>query len=216
MNSDLVIQLPLLATVAAWTLLGLIYLFQGSLHGPKYFLKRKPNYKQFSLLLLTTQIALLGLRNDDAMATQPLTQILIYLGLSIMLSGLALCAWAKFRLGRLWDWHASIQIDHSLVQVGPYRLCRNPIFLGQLGIFFGTAITSCNLVVALVAILASTSFYRRTLLEEEVLAAHFGVVYYRYSLQVPRFVPKPLAGVPQAVRTFAQLVPEQQPAANKP
>lgn len=49
-------------------------------------------------------------------------------------------AWAAVRhLGRHWRYEAALSEDHELIQTGPYRWVRHPIYASMLGMFLATA-----------------------------------------------------------------------------
>ena len=100
----------------------------------------------------------------------------------------------------------------ELVSVGPYSVCRNPLYvfsvLGAVGI--GAQIGS--IVMGLVfGALTWLVFYAVVLQEERVMAARFSADFLRYMATVPRFLPNPrlwrdvstlTVSPPIVVRTF--------------
>ena len=49
--------------------------------------------------------------------------------------------WARIHLGRLWsDWRVTKKAGHHVVDTGPYRLVRHPIYSGLILAAFATAI----------------------------------------------------------------------------
>ncbi len=77
----------------------------------------------------------------------------------------------------------------AIVQSGPYRFSRNPMYVGMAGILFGLSIClgSPLFLVALVAALAITHF-GVVLPEEHYLEALHGDAYRRYKMSVRRWV----------------------------
>jgi protein-S-isoprenylcysteine O-methyltransferase len=180
---------PVLLAGASWLLLGLFYCWQIARYSGRRYVRRTPNYRHLSHLLLACQfgasllsIGKLQLSDDWANQVQ-------MAGLILMATSLAFCAWARGTLGPFWDKHASIQPDHQLIRNGPYRWCRNPIFLGQFGMFLGVAVLTANWLGLVCCLPALWSFRRRALAEESVLADYFGPLYTAYLATVPRFLP---------------------------
>jgi len=52
------------------------------------------------------------------------------IGIIIMFLGLGFAVWARIHLGQYWSVRASIKADHKLIQAGPYKVVRHPIYSG--------------------------------------------------------------------------------------
>ena len=103
--------------------------------------------------------------------------------------GLSLAVWARVHLGRHWSAEAVLAEDHELVRTGPYRLVRNPIYLGGLIGLAGTAIAIGELrgVAALALLLVAVMHKIRV--EETLLSEHFGAEYDEYRREVKSLIP---------------------------
>ncbi|HEY1606373.1 MAG TPA: isoprenylcysteine carboxylmethyltransferase family protein [Allosphingosinicella sp.] len=55
------------------------------------------------------------------------------------LAGFAFAWWARAHLGRLWSGGMTIREDHVVVDTGPYRLVRHPIYTGFIAAILGFA-----------------------------------------------------------------------------
>src|ERR1041384_7854622 len=53
--------------------------------------------------------------------------------------GLAFALWARVTLGRNWSGVVTLKEGHELVERGPYRFVRHPIYTGIFTMFFATA-----------------------------------------------------------------------------
>ena len=111
------------------------------------------------------------------------------IGVAVLLGGLGLAVWARVHLGRHWSAQAVLAEDHELVRTGPYRLVRNPIYLGGLIGLAGTAIAIGELrgVAALVLLLAAVMHKIRV--EETLLRERFGSAYDEYRRAVRSLIP---------------------------
>ncbi len=90
----------------------------------------------------------------------------------------------------------------DLVTEGVFGHCRNPMYVGNLLILSGMAITSNCWTTVLVAIPVTAFIYRAIVAaEEDFLRRKFGAAFDEYCRKVPRFVPR-LAGVRE---TFASM-----------
>jgi protein-S-isoprenylcysteine O-methyltransferase Ste14 len=76
-----------------------------------------------------------------------------------------------------------------LVQVGLYRVSRNPMYLAVLVILIGWAVGFGSLALALyAAIVAIAFFFRVVTYEEPLLARTFGAEWLTYRARVPRWL----------------------------
>src|SRR5438045_495316 len=63
-----------------------------------------------------------------------------FVGVGVLIAGLAFSVWARVHLGRNWSGTVTVKQDHELVRDGPYRYVRHPIYTGLLIAFIGCAI----------------------------------------------------------------------------
>ena len=100
-------------------------------------------------------------------------------------------SWTAARaLGRHWRVDAGLDVDHTLVQSGPYRLVRNPIYTSMLFAVAGTCLILAPLSllpVAELVYLAGTEIRVRA--EERLLLERFGDEFRRYRERVPAYLP---------------------------
>lgn len=88
----------------------------------------------------------------------------------------------------------------NLVTEGFYRLCRNPMYVGNLLIVAGLAVASNSLTCLLVVILLYLFVYIAIVAAEEAfLRNKFGAAYDQYAADVPRWLPR-LAAMGEALR----------------
>lgn len=99
--------------------------------------------------------------------------------------------WAATRhLGKQWRYKAAISEDHELIQTGPYRWLRHPIYASMLGMLLAT-ITAWTWwpmgVGAVIAFLAGTEI--RVHAEDRLLAERFGTSFSNYRSSVRGYIP---------------------------
>src|SRR5690349_21168785 len=58
-------------------------------------------------------------------------------GLAVGLAGAVLLGWASVLLGRLLVHEAAVREDHALIDSGPYRFVRHPVYAGYLALLLG-------------------------------------------------------------------------------
>ena len=76
-----------------------------------------------------------------------------------------------------------------IVTEGPYRLTRNPMYLGHLIFMLGLAVTFRSWVALAILVLRAIWFHRRVVADEARLAARFGAEYEDYKGRVKRWIP---------------------------
>ena len=77
----------------------------------------------------------------------------------------------------------------QIVIDGPYRVVRNPMYLGHLIFMLGLAVTFSSWLAATVLIFHMVWFHRRVLGDEARLREHFGAPYVAYQTRVKRWIP---------------------------
>jgi protein-S-isoprenylcysteine O-methyltransferase Ste14 len=114
----------------------------------------------------------------------------VVLGVSIIAAGAALRIWAVVTLGRFFKITVTIQPDHHVVDIGPYRHLRHPSYTGLLLIFAGVGIAFGNWlsVLALVAF-PLAGILIRIRVEEAALTAALGESYAAYAARTDRLIP---------------------------
>ncbi len=102
-----------------------------------------------------------------------------------------LLSWTSLRaLGKQWRVDAALTQDHQLVQTGPYRIVRHPIYTSMLCLLLGTGLLLSGflmLAIAVALFLAGTEI--RVRVEDTLLAARFGASFERYKRAVPAYLP---------------------------
>ena len=76
-----------------------------------------------------------------------------------------------------------------IVEQGPYRWVRNPMYLGHLLFFAGLAVTLQSWIAAAVFAFHAVWFDRRVREDERHLEALFGAAYQGYRARVKRWIP---------------------------
>jgi protein-S-isoprenylcysteine O-methyltransferase Ste14 len=100
-------------------------------------------------------------------------------------------AWAATRhLGKQWRYKAALSQDHELIQTGPYRWLRHPIYASMLGMLLATLAAWTWWPMALgsvIAFVAGTEIRVRA--EERLLAEHFGESFSAYRARTSAYIP---------------------------
>jgi len=97
---------------------------------------------------------------------------------------------AARHLGKQWALAARLVEGHTLIQDGPYRFVRNPIYTGMLGLLVATGLAVTGRIPLLLAIMlfvAGTGI--RIQSEERLLRQAFGSEFEEYARKVPALIP---------------------------
>jgi protein-S-isoprenylcysteine O-methyltransferase Ste14 len=113
-----------------------------------------------------------------------------WVGLALIVLGVAFALWAIATLGRHYDLELEIHRDHELVRSGPYRFVRHPIYSGLGMHFVGACLATGNLVLCAGTLLVTfPALYLRAKTEERLLRERFGEKYEAYAREVGMLVP---------------------------
>lgn len=110
-------------------------------------------------------------------------------GVAICAFGLFVAIWSRKTLGTEWSQDVELKRGHKLVQGGPYRFMRHPIYTGHLLMALGTAIAS-GLLVAFAGLAAfAVGFWIKLNQEESLLLRSFPDDYPAYRTRVKALIP---------------------------
>ncbi len=114
------------------------------------------------------------------------------LGVLLVISGGFLFSRAARTLGRQMTPAIQVQRDHQLMQAGPYRYIRHPVYTAILVIAIGQTLFFLSPPVALLTLLLGGLALYRARLEESLLASPeaFGATYTAYMARTGRFLPR--------------------------
>jgi protein-S-isoprenylcysteine O-methyltransferase Ste14 len=113
-----------------------------------------------------------------------------WVGIALMLGGLALRCWANAVLGRFYTSTLRLAEGQQIVTEGPYRLVRHPGYGGALLLWAGAGLASQNwLAAGTILTLMSVAYAYRIRSEESMLLTAFGEKYRGYMQSTWRLVP---------------------------
>jgi len=111
------------------------------------------------------------------------------IGTALVLVGLLFALWARFFLGANWSARVTVKHDHELIQSGPYRLVRHPIYSGLLLAILGAALAFGEARCLLAVVLAFIGLKLKSLTEEKFMLGQFGESYAQYRREVKGLIP---------------------------
>ncbi len=113
-----------------------------------------------------------------------------YVGLALMMSGVALRQWAVLALGRHFSVVVALERDHQLVMAGPYRRLRHPAYTGGMIATLGFALALGSWVSIIpITLILLPAFAYRIRLEEQLLLTAFGDAYRDYMARTWKLLP---------------------------
>ena len=108
----------------------------------------------------------------------------------VMIASLIFVAAAVRTLGQQWSLEARVLENHELIQRGPYRIVRHPIYTGMFGLLVAASLARGHWIGL---VLGSLVYYFGTIMriraEEKLLRDQFGDAYEDYARKVPAFIP---------------------------
>ena len=118
------------------------------------------------------------------------TPTVFFIGMAIMLVGMALRYWAVITLGVFFRTTIETDQHQKVVSSGPYHLIRHPSYCGWLLVCLGYGIAVQNWLSLLVAfLLPLVALLYRIQVEERVLVSSLGTAYVEYQKKTKRLLP---------------------------
>jgi protein-S-isoprenylcysteine O-methyltransferase Ste14 len=108
----------------------------------------------------------------------------------IALAGLIIMLWARVVLGGNWSSSVVFKEGHELIDRGPYRYVRHPIYSGLLLMILGTAILYGRLGGFIALLVLFFAFWFRSRQEERLMTKHFPEAYPSYKTKVNAIIPR--------------------------
>lgn len=119
----------------------------------------------------------------------PCTDVLAWAGIFLCISGLGLCIWARISIGRNWSGIVTLKEGHELIERGPYRWVRHPIYTGLLTMYVASVIVLGRGGGLLGLPLVFASFWIKLSAEEKLMLRQFPDRYPTYQRRVKRIIP---------------------------
>jgi protein-S-isoprenylcysteine O-methyltransferase Ste14 len=110
-------------------------------------------------------------------------------GVVLCVLGLCIAVWARHRLAGNWSALVTLKKDHELIESGPYRFVRHPIYTGILAMLLGTAVVMGRLGGWMGFLCVTLGFWMKLKHEEALMLRHFPDKYPAYQTRVKALVP---------------------------
>jgi protein-S-isoprenylcysteine O-methyltransferase Ste14 len=144
----------------------------------------------FAYVLSIAAVGLAPFFNARGIAQIAAPDWVAWLGVALMVAGIALRIWANRILGAYYTRTLRIQTGQSVVRAGPYRLIRHPGYAGALLMWLGAILATRNWITLVVVGVSVTGVYLyRISTEERMLATVVGSDYQAYMADTKRVIP---------------------------
>jgi protein-S-isoprenylcysteine O-methyltransferase Ste14 len=152
---------------------------------------RAQRLRYWILLVIAYFLLIKGSRLPYSLGAQiiPHTKATAWTGAVLCIVGLAFTIWARATLGRNWSGAVTLKECHELIDRGPYRLVRHPIYTGLLTMFVATVIALGHAAGIIGALFVFVSFWIKLGDEEKLMLKQFPDQYAAYQQRVKRIIP---------------------------
>ena len=153
---------------------------------PAEFLFRVLFYAGLILLLAYPSTSSTHARTQLWSLRDPIKWVLV----APVAAGLLFAWWARIHLGRLWSDRVVRKAGHHVVDTGPYRLVRHPIYSGLILAALSTAVQKGTALALLGVVLVTLAFWIKARREERFLRAELGAdAYESYARKTAMLAP---------------------------
>jgi protein-S-isoprenylcysteine O-methyltransferase Ste14 len=148
----------------------------------------------FRILFYVSAVLLLAPFSDRHYYAQVqfwhLNAALKWILVALTATGFVFTWWARIHLGRLWSDWLTKKAGHHVVDTGPYRLVRHPIYSGLIFAAFATALQKGTSFALFGAAILTFAFYTKARREERFLRVELGEdAYDAYARKTAMLVP---------------------------
>lgn len=117
------------------------------------------------------------------------TRDMFWTVVALILLGFAFAWWARIWLGALWSGQVTKKENHRVIDTGPYRIVRHPIYTGILLAIYATAAIKGTVLGIVGALLITLGLWMKARLEEGWLRHELGAPYETYRRRVAMLMP---------------------------
>jgi protein-S-isoprenylcysteine O-methyltransferase Ste14 len=111
--------------------------------------------------------------------------------LLVMAAAIAWCWWARLHLGPLWSATITRKERHRILDTGPYRIVRHPMYTGMSVMYVSMAIISTTVMAVVGAMVMALGLWLKARVEEQFLIEELGAVGYdTYRARTPMLLPR--------------------------
>jgi protein-S-isoprenylcysteine O-methyltransferase Ste14 len=119
----------------------------------------------------------------------PFSVINEWTGIALCAAGVAFAIWARRTLGRNWSGNPTIKEGHELIESGPYRFVRHPIYTGILTAMVGTLLGGGKVDQIIILVGSLTILWFKSRVEESLMMQQFPKAYPEYRKRTKALIP---------------------------
>lgn len=195
MNDESTIRWAVMILVGATMPIGLYHRMRANRSGEKISRRGEGLFIMITLRLsglIAAVSLLLYLVNPSSMhwSQLPLPHWLRWTGIGLGVATTPLVVWVFRSLGANVTDTVVVRSAHDLVQRGPYRWVRHPMYFAFATYFLAVSLATASWLFASMAVVVLSLLVRRTPIEEANLIARYGDRYRDYMLRTGRFLPR--------------------------
>lgn len=116
----------------------LFYWLANAFGNKKSIYKTRHPFARILAMFLAVVAASVLARYKGIMPIMPYNKLTQIIGVALCAFGVGYAIWARRILGRNWSANATVKENHELIQTGPYKITRHPIYTGMIIAFLGT------------------------------------------------------------------------------
>jgi protein-S-isoprenylcysteine O-methyltransferase Ste14 len=144
----------------------------------------------YQLLTVAGFVLLFGWWRFPTLQLWVLPEPIQWLMVGLVAAGFAFCWWARLHLGRLWSGSVTRKEGHRIVDTGPYRFVRHPIYTGLILAPFALAALKGDAITLTGAVVLTIGWWVKARLEERFLRQELGAAAYdAYAARTPMLIP---------------------------
>ena len=178
--------------LACWIIFLAVWLLAAISTKRSVYRESRAQRLRYSILLIAAYFLLIrGHRLPYPLSARviPHMEVIAWAGAGLCVAGLGFCIWARVTLGRNWSGAVTLKEEHELIERGPYRLVRHPIYTGLIAMFLATVIVLGHAGGIAGLVLVFISFWIKLSDEERVMLKQFPDQYAAYQQTVKRIIP---------------------------
>lgn len=111
-------------------------------------------------------------------------------GIVLLWAGVGIAIWARYHLGEYWSGRVTIKVGHKLIDTGPYRYVRHPIYSGILLAMIGTALATGKWRSVVAFALVLIVLFMKMRKEEQFLSEELRETYRDYKRRTGMLIPR--------------------------
>lgn len=104
-------------------------------------------------------------------------------------AGACVAVWARVTIGTNWSGVVTLKEGHELIESGPYRFVRHPIYAGILLMALGTQLLYAEGFGFILLIYVAAAFTYKIRVEEQLMSQQFPSQYMEYRRHVKAIIP---------------------------